>query len=264
MIGALLLAACGGSSPAVPGGADEAPLPTDEDRSGGFWDLSPDTGWMADYPVVDCPWPDEDDLVVELKTYALVSDFYGDGHILYIDGWSIGSGDCAEEHEIRADLTSGARDGFHFNVWHELSAFAPGMYEGPLYLPGVSSNSPFALDYWKDGELYWLYMSNSAYPWYEGGLSYQSHCIVRMRPHRIAGMWRFEAPPADRIQPSDIADWPEELLGGVYVYWDIWRGKDVNSVYDIPCMHVFYEHGAIPEEVWPEMPPGWSVEDTVQ
>lgn len=56
--------------------------------------------------------------------------------------------------------------------------------------------------------------------------------------------------------------WPEDMLDGVYLWWD-WRWGDdgTGAEGESPCLYVFYDN-VEPLEAWPDMPDGWSHEDT--
>ncbi len=253
-------------------GRDNAPSTTATQRTtaaasppaaeASFWDLSHDTGWMEDYPVVDCPWPDEDDLVIQVVTYDAVMDFLDDGLIFDMHGYSFGDGDCSQRSELTDAFYDGTV-GLMFDITYMDVDFTPDSAPGLIAEPNTFTGLGYALSAWM---LYSNGSLTSGYPStvlpvynYDGEDPYSDFCLVRVRPHRIAGMYRVEAPPY-HLQEHD---WPEELWNGVYVWWDIRWGEHINQGSGLSCMHVFYEGDADPNDVWPEMPLGWTVEDSL-
>lgn len=266
---ALVACTCAGV-PGGPGGLDTGaetgsgrPDPWSDGPS--FWDLEPDTGWMADYPVVDCPWPDEDDYVVELDVYGAVIDFYrfeGDPralvrYLLYFYGFAETGGVCSEYQEIQDEWEDHKQDGIKiffsmYQVFH-----GPGTSEGLHYL-GVRDS--VGVDTVIDGQ--WD-SHVQPYPTYDfsGRVPYRDFCLVRVRPHRVAGMLKFELPPV----LAEEYGWPEQFWNGLYLWWDwSWGEGGPYAEHQYPsCLTVLYENLSSPQEAWPDMPEGWSHEDTV-
>ncbi|RME20981.1 MAG: hypothetical protein D6798_19185 [Deltaproteobacteria bacterium] len=254
--------AVGGALPAGDGGgAESRPY---------FWDLEPDTGWMSDYPVVDCPWPQEGDVVREIVSWHATTLFYkagpdyqpSIGHWFDMDGFDFGDGDCSQydngewQDAIQVDL----QEGFHVwvNFWDY--NFVPGTSEG-VYLDEASLPFLSLAVYHSDGEHYsWLGRPGdpnvTAGP-YQGVDPYVTYCVVRLRPKRIAGAVRIQVPD-DRYEDDGF---PPDPMDGLYFWWDIKQNAHYHSNLTdsngdpLPCLIDLYD-GTTPEEIWPDMPGG--------
>ncbi len=262
------------SPPTADGGTTGGALPAGDD--GGvdsrayFWDLEPDTGWMSDYPVFDCPWPQEGDVVREIVSWHAATDFFKSdpdytwiGHLFDMHGFDFGDGDCSKydngewQDAIQVDL----QEGFHLWLRYWGYSFVPGTSEGP-YID--TARNPFlgVSVYHSDGDHYsWMVgpggPTGSTGP-YQGVDPYITYCVVRVRPKRIAGAVRIEVP---YYRQQDDDGFPADLMDGLYFWWDIKQNEHVHSNATdsngdpLPCLNDLYE-GTTPEEVWPDMPGG--------
>jgi hypothetical protein len=223
---------------------------------------------MAEYPVVDCPWPDEDDYVAELDVYGAAIDFYRSSsdpgnamrYRLSIGSLAEAGGVCSDFLDMQKEWGNGERDGLKVYAYLDDAFQGPGTTEGLQYFESPLSASVHIQ--YRVGE-WWDYVTTSPPEYYfEGKLPYQDFCLVRVRPHRVAGMVKMEAPPPLAAEYG----WPEKYWNGLYLWWDwSWGEGGPYAEHQVPsCLTVLYENLRSPQEAWPDMPLGWSHEDTAR
>ena len=237
---------------------DTAPAP---DTAGAtFWDLAPETDWMSSYPVYACPTPDEDDYVVDAPAWSMLVQAFAqtDGGIGMLMSYTGNTTltYCRDLDNKFEYVNAGRAEGglvFAGRMWFD--DFSPGSLEGMHTAPRHSWKLMPQL-WWSDDHVGRPLMVPQPPAGYPDDNPYQDLCFVRVRPHRVAAVWRIQAPP----EVFQAARWPEELWGGLYVWWDVRWGEQMAGNGET-C---FFDHfeGVRPDQVWPDMPEGWEPEQT--
>ena len=228
-----------------------------------FWDLSPDADWMSDYPIYACPTPDADDTVINPKLWALKYEGFlgrdgGPELRLHLSGTTFGVDNCEGLSGYLDYMKSGVPPhdfDLSVKVWER--DFQPGALEGLHTFPRHDWDHRLTIGY-SNGEVWRALTLPEAPAGSSGDSPYQDVCFVRVRPHRVVGVWRVQAPAAVFAANR----WPEELWGGLYIWWDLaWgQGQDMNGW---TCFYDDYL-GIEPQQIWPDWPKGWQPEDTVK
>lgn len=274
----LLTLACTGTSTPSPLASDDTDAPveapptaTDPD----YWDTSPDTGWMADLPTYPCPTPDADDTAIELDSRSLLFQLFNgrDGDPDLLMAYSGVTGRTLEGTEgcqflddeldwIKGGWEEAGSEEFSGRFWER--SFAPGMLEGVHTFPDSSWDHRATIGVVRDGvgavnQRVWRPLLIPKAPRGSAGdTPYQDVCFVRVRPHRVVGVWRIQAPP--KVFAANR--WPVDLHGGLFVKWDIRWGIGDNEANWLGCFFDDYID-VDPQEIWPGWPDGWEPADTV-
>lgn len=251
-----------GADPPATSGLADGPQSGPMDPVPGYWDTSPDTGWMAEYPTYACPTPDEDDTVVELYTWSLLFEAFqgtdGDPDLLMqLSGLTSGHGPCPLiGWDLDVIKTYGEPGEMDFTGRFWVRDFSPGKLEGINTWPASSWDKRAVIGY-RDGEHWRPLMVPEPPRGTPGDTPYQDMCFVRVRPHRVVGVWRIHAPP----EVFEQFRWPEELWGGLFVKWDVRWGEGINEYSGTTCFFDDY-WDVEPQDIWPEWPKGWDVSST--
>lgn len=236
-------------------------VPAPDQAAAAFWDLAPETDWMSAYPVYPCPPPEDDDYVVHATAWSMLVQAFaqtdgGVGMLMAYTGNTAGTY-CSYLDSDEDLISSGKAEKemiFAGRMWFD--DFQPGTLEGLHTAPRHSWKLTPAI-WWSDGQVGRPLVVPQPPPGYRRDNPYHDLCFVRVRPYRVAAVWRVQAPP----EVFEAARWPEELWGGLYVWWDVRWGEQIAFGSGQTCF--FDDYVAVePNQVWPDMPEGWDPEQT--
>ncbi len=238
-----LVTACSSCRPE--GRSESSYAPSSDSSTDNAEEPCPDTAWLEELPIVDCPGPIEGATLIETNSFN-ASIFYYSGVIdptgfyLQLDGFSVVR--PTQDLNTCGDYTTEIVDGELVGEYVYDLYFSIPLADEPIDYQGVYPYDEDA-ESWSDEPALQLVIG-----WYDASAGYQyvrtfmasdaGICLSRVRPGRLTGAfwWTPEERYADAYDP-------------LYITFDL---SDVSYDERI-CFGATYDSGLTEEEIWPEL-----------